>query len=286
MLSVAVKQMDDRTLKSLSAFSLAIAQQCYAAANINTKSRVGHSLGQIERLDFWKSDVLAGLLMQAFMLATFGFGSSSQMLQTLSFTAAGIKLNCEELPQGFMYVPGMSKASPGTEWMCMFWNFLRIIVDWKSTDPPEDEQDVAVAAPLADLKAKLSAIFAAGQSKAFGNKQERFWRQDCLAAVLFEALMDYVSSGQAVLDGDAMQEWLGSHSKNSPQAQAAGTTASITQAEGEDMDGPFPLAAEPIDASTLHAAISELSSGFSIVDLARLEDQLVRHFQVEIPAAL
>ena len=289
MFSEYVKQMDDSTLNSLLAFSLAVAQHCYAADNIDTKSRVGHSLGQLERLDFWKSDVLAGLLMQAFMLATHGFGSSAQMLHTVSVIAAGIKLNSEELPQGLLYVPRVDTASPGTEWMCVFWHFLRITTDWKYADPPEDGQDIAPAASLADLKAKLCVAFAASQSvqsKAFASKQSKFWQQDCLASILFEALMDYVSSGQAVLDGDAIQEWLCSHSNSSAQTQAAGATAPITHAKGKDIDGSVPLAAEPIDASTLHAAISELSSGFSIVDLARLEDQLVRHFQVDIPGPL
>ena len=216
MLSVSVKQMEDSMLSSLSAFSLAVARQCYAAADIDTKSRVGHSLGQLARLDFWKTDVLAGLLMQAFMLATHCFESKVQMLQKLSIIAASIKLDFHEVSHGSMLVPGVDTASAGTDWMRVFWNFLRNSVDWKYTDPPEDGQDVVSTASLADLKAKLCATFAAGQavqSKAFATKQGKFWQQDCLASVLLEALMDYVSIGQAVLDGDAIQEWLWSHSK-------------------------------------------------------------------------
>ena len=284
-LSVDVKQLDDSTSNSLSAFSLATAQQCYATANIDTRSRVGHSLGQLERLDFWKTDVLAGLLMQAFMLATHKFESSVQMLHRVSVIAAGIKLNAQELPQGCMYVPGVATVSPGTEWLCIFWHFLRITVDWKYADPPDDGQDMAPTASLADLQANLCATFAANpavQSKAFVSKQGRFWQRDCLASILFEALMDYVSSGHAVLDGDAIQEWLCSHSTSSTQTQAAGQMVPMSNVEGTDMHRPLSLAAEPVEAATLHAAISELSTGFSIVDLARLEDQLLKHFQVRL----
>ena len=283
MLSIHVKQLDDSVLNSLSAFSLAAAQQCYATASIGTRSRVGHSLGQLERLDFWRTDVLAGLLMQAFMLATLGFESSAQMLHRVSVIAAGIKLNAQELPQGYMYVPGVDTVSPGTEWLCLFWYFLRITVDWKYADPPDNGQLTVPTPSLADLKANLCAIFAANpavQSKAFVNKQGRFWQRDCLASILFEALMDYVTSGQAVLDGDAIQQWLCSHSTSSTQTQSAGQVVPISIAEDKDMHGPLSPAAEPVEAATLHAAISELSSGFSIVDLARLEDQLLKHFQV------
>ena len=68
--------------------------------------------------------------------------------------------------------------------------------------------------------------------------------------------------------------------------QAAGPVAPTTHAEGTDMDKLVPPAAEPIDVSTLHAAISEFSSGFSTADLARLEDHLVKHFQVSPPLAI
>lgn len=135
MLSVSVKQMDDSMLSSLSAFSLAVARQCYAAADIDTNSRAGHSLGQLERLDFWRTDVLAGLLMQAFMLATHSFESKERMWQKVSVIAAGIKLDFHEVSHGSMHVPGVDTASAGNDWICVFWNFLRISIDWKYTDP-------------------------------------------------------------------------------------------------------------------------------------------------------
>lgn len=281
ILSAHVKTMDDSTLNSLSAFSLAVAQQCYAAANIDTTSRVGHSLGQLERLDFWKTDVLAGLLMQAFMLLTHGFDSSAQMLQRLSVIAAGIQLNCAELPEGIMDVPGLGTASSGTEWLCIFWQFMHINVNSKYADPPDDGHAISPTASIAELKGAWCELFAPSQvahAKALTKKQGKFWQQDCLASILFEALVGYISSGQAALDIDAIQEWLCSHSKRSAQVQAAGPTAPIVHAESQDTGG-F-VAAEPVDASTLHAAISELSHGFSIVELSSLEDQLLMHFQV------
>ena len=139
MLSLQAKHMDTSTLSSLSSFSSAAARQYYADANVDLTSRAGHSLGQLERVDFWKSDVLAGLLMQAFMLATCKSGSTLQMLQAVSTIASGIKMDAEDLLHlNLQRVPGMETIPPGTDWLCVFWNFLRVSIDWKDTNTPED----------------------------------------------------------------------------------------------------------------------------------------------------
>lgn len=281
MLSLQVKQMDASTLSSLSAFSSEVASQFYAHANIDLNSRAGHSLGQQERVDFWKKDVLAGLLMQAFMLATARSESKLQMLQAVSTIAAGIKMDAQDLLHlNLQRVPEMETIPPGTEWLCVFWNFLRLSIDWRYTDAPEDGSTPTPR--LADLQAKLCETFAAGQpilskakAKAFA-KHTRFWHQDCLALTLFKCLADYICSSQAMMDGEAIQKWLSSHSSSAPiqQARAEGLPE---DAEGADVNRPLSPAVdpEPVDASTLHTAISNLSKGFSIADLAWLEDQLL-----------
>lgn len=282
MLSQHVRQMDDSTLNSLSAFSLAVAKHCYAAANIDTESKVDHNLGQLEMLDFWQTDVLAGLLMQAFMLATRSFESKEPMLQTVSSLAASIKLQGQQMPHASMYVPGLSTVSPGTAWMCVFWNFLRISIGWKHADCSDSSKAATVS--LADLKATLSATFAHGQAvqpRAVAAKQRHFWQTDCVASVLFEGLLNYVGSPQADLDKDSIQGWLLSHSKRNTLTQT-GSTALTTDAEGADIQRLPSSAPEPVNSSTIHAAISEMSNGFSIVALAKLEFQLLKHFQVSL----
>ena len=141
--------------------------------------------------------------------------------------------------------------------------------------------------PLADLQAKLRETFAVGhpvlskvKAKAFA-KQTKFWQQDCLALTLFKGLADYVSSHQAMMDVEAIQQWLCSPN-SSAHTQKASSEGVPKDAEGAEKDSPFSPAVhrEPVDATTLHAAISSLSKGFSITDLARLEEQLVEQFQV------
>lgn len=287
MLSLQVRQMDATTLTSLSAFSSAVASQYYADANIDLNSRACHSLGQQERVDFWKKDVLAGLLMQAFMLATSRFGSKLQMLQAVSTIAAGIKMDAHDLLYlNLQRVPGVETIPPGTEWLCVFWNFLRVSIDWKGTDTAEGGN--ATTPPLADLQAKLCETFAMGpalskaKAKAFA-KHARFWHQDCLALTLFKSLAHYISSSQALLDGEAIQQWLSCHSSSAPTQQAR-SEGLPKDTEGADIDRAVSPAVdpEPVDAATLHKAISNLSKGFSITDLAWLEEQLLKEFQVSL----
>ena len=286
-LSAFAMQLSETTTNSLSAFSLAVSDHYYTSTNVDIRTRKGHSLGQLDKLKFWQTDLLAGLLMQAFMFAACQLKAKSHMLQRLSTFSNSIEFASQGLQDDLVLVPGMNTSCPGTEWMCLFWNFLRTVVDWRYPDP--EAEGVAALSSLTTLQTQLCASFAdqakaSKASKARAVFTKRFWQQDCLAAALFEAVADYVSSGQAVQDGDAIQEWLCacSHSKSTQPsaglplpAPKEDTTQVHPHGDGHEAPGQ-----EAVDASTLHAAISELGEACSIAALARLEDRLVKHFQV------
>ena len=220
--------MTDSVLGSLSAFSAAVAEHYYAAAEIEIASKISPKLGQLHKLEFWQTDLLAGLLMQALLIATNSFQSSEDMLHRLSENAAWMTLNVQGLQQDLLIVPGMQAVCPGTEWMCLFWKFLQSAVDWTFPDPADDgippvasfdqldREDCLLTFVSAHAK-PAKAVPKTEESKQSLPRHPASGTGDCLAVCLFEALQDYVSSNQAVWDGNAIQQWLCSYSQKVPK---------------------------------------------------------------------
>ncbi len=278
-----VNQLDEACKSSLSAFSLAVATHYYSAAGVQAESRVGFSLGLMDRNDFWQTDVLAGLLMQALMLLAVREESSGSIMRCFANLSANIKFDADELDSRLLMVQEAESQVSGTEWSALYWNFLRIVTERKYADSASDDQS-APSIHLENLVSELCASFATGQQDLAEAvvRKERFWRQDCLATALFEALRVYLNVNQAFMNGQMIQKWLSSSrpADTVRKLQAGGLPAAVSDGSMILADQQQAAVVEPIDASTLQSAISDMSDGVTITALARLEQRLVQHFQV------
>ena len=94
-------------MSSLSAFSKAVATHWYSTVGIDSSARVGYSLGQLDLVSFWQTDLLAGLLMQALMLFVDQDASKDAMLVRLASLSSSIKIQTSELSESLLKVPDL-----------------------------------------------------------------------------------------------------------------------------------------------------------------------------------
>ena len=271
-------------MSSLSAFSKAVATHWYSTVGVDSSARLGYSLGQLDLVGFWQTDLLAGLLMQALMLFVDQDATKDAMLVRLASLSNRIKVQTSQLDASLTKVPDATTATAkaSTKWVRLYWNFLRISTDWIYADNnSDDETGSQQSVYVEDLINSLHESFGAsqpGSQKGNDSRKRKFWSKDCLATALFQALDVYLDSNHAYLDGNAIQQWLATSEQVNPDTQQA-SKLPVEDAEAETNQR-LTSDIEPVDVVTLQAAIGQMSNGFSIAALARLEQSLLQHFQV------
>ena len=276
-----VKQLDQSAMSSLSAFSKAIATHYYSTAGSETAGRVGYSLSQLEPIDFWQTDLLAGLLMQALMIFISQDDSKPAMMFRLATLSANINFNPSELDNSLLQVPDVTTADASTNWLKLYWNFLRIATDWIYAETGSDDSSEA-SVYIEELVANLHASFSPNQpgaNKALDVRRCKYWGKDCLATALFRALEMYLDTDHAFLDGKAIQEWLVSHSKASPRSQQITAAPEPVGNQPVGSDGQSATMVDAVDVANMQAAIADMNSGSGVAALAKLEQRLLQHFQ-------
>lgn len=226
----------------------------------------------MDHVRFWQRDLLAGLLMQAVIIISRNLSGPS-MLQCLLNVASSVTPDASGLNSRLLTVPETAPASSMT-WLAIFWNMLDLMttVQGRSTGPS--------GFSTLTLTEHLTSAFAynlAESSKKEKKKILAFWHDDCLAQVLLQGMQSYINSGHAKLDVLTIQDFLMHPFANQEPQPAHWPASHVLKSAHESSQA---ANVKPVDAATLAAAVAELQDGSGPSSLARLEQRLLRHFQV------
>lgn len=235
---------------------------------------------QASKLDFWRQDLLGGLLMGALIVRTSGsLARHPDKMESLADMAASIDFNIADVDSSFLAVPGVAAVTTGSkwQWLHLLWNLLTMTIRVDKHKDSTGSRDV--------LLTKLFAAFVAGSQVRHALDWQvsdhlwHFWRNDALASSLVRLLKRYVRTKLAVPDAQAIQQWLMCHT---PAATTAQLPRQPSQEDLSQSDAPNEtqqMHIKHIDSEDLRQAVSDHMCGRSLSDLAELEQQIVDHYE-------
>lgn len=260
---------------SLSTFAEAVVAHFLSSpvTTAATQQDVQPAASHKRAVSFWQTNLLAGLLMQAIMVNHGSALSSDSVLMSVLGVGSCISLDTASTTATLFAVPGaMLSSLPSLQWLALYCNLLTLAVGVVSSDRPHSDS-------TAELAAKLCAAFAdsgtAAAVKKSNKKIAKFWSEDGLAHILLEALQSHVHSGHAQVDALTIQQYLVQQSRMEYSQPATGSQLTAKHLSPADTISPV----NAVDMATLTAAVSRLQEGSSVTSLARLEQQLLHHFQ-------